>query len=80
MTKNVFEFNLDLINNFEFHQALCANISINEPRFSGNIRVDPGWLDSGAPIYGRLIASPSNIRLGSKGLLNTNTLTYLAPL
>ncbi len=31
-TENVFEFNLNLINNFEFHQALCANVSINEPR------------------------------------------------
>jgi len=31
MMKNVFEFNLNLINTFEFHQALCTNISINEP-------------------------------------------------
>jgi hypothetical protein len=31
MTKKVFEFTLNLINTFEFHQALCANISIIEP-------------------------------------------------
>jgi len=31
MTENVFELNLNLINNFEFHQALRANVSIIEP-------------------------------------------------
>ncbi len=32
MTKSIFEFNLNLFNTFEFHQALCTNVSINEPR------------------------------------------------
>jgi hypothetical protein len=31
---------------------------------------------SGAPLYGRLLASPTNIRLGLKGLPRTNTLAY----
>ncbi len=30
----------------------------------------------GAPLYGRLLASPTNIRLGWKGLSETNTLAY----
>jgi hypothetical protein len=30
----------------------------------------------GAPLYGRLQASPTNIRLGWKGLQRTNTLAY----
>jgi hypothetical protein len=29
--KNIFEFNLNLINTFKFHQVLRANVSINEP-------------------------------------------------
>jgi hypothetical protein len=29
-----------------------------------------------APLYGRLLASPTNIRLGWKGLSGTNTLAY----
>ncbi len=32
MMENIFEFNLSLINKFEFDQALWTNISINEPR------------------------------------------------
>jgi hypothetical protein len=31
---------------------------------------------SGAPLYGRLLALPTNIRLGWKGLLGTNALSY----
>ncbi len=31
---------------------------------------------SGAPHYGRLLASPTNIRLGWKGLRQTNTQAY----
>jgi hypothetical protein len=31
---------------------------------------------SGAPLYGRFLASPTNIRLGWKGLPWTNTLAY----
>jgi hypothetical protein len=31
---------------------------------------------SGAPLEGRLLASPTNIRLGWKGLSGTNTLVY----
>ena len=31
---------------------------------------------SDAPLKGRLLASPTNIRLGWKGLLGTNTLAY----
>jgi hypothetical protein len=31
---------------------------------------------SGAPLLGRLLALPTNIRLGWKGLSGTNTLTY----
>ncbi len=29
-----------------------------------------------APLYGRLLASPTNIRVGSKGLYGTNTVAY----
>jgi len=31
---------------------------------------------SGAPLSGRLLASPTNSRLGWKGLAGTNTLAY----
>jgi hypothetical protein len=31
---------------------------------------------SGAPFYGRLLALPTNIRLGCKGLPGTNALAY----
>ncbi len=31
---------------------------------------------SGAPLYGRLLALPTNIRLGRKGLPGTNALAY----
>jgi hypothetical protein len=31
---------------------------------------------SGAPLKGRLLASPTNIRLGWKGMPGTSTLTY----
>ncbi len=31
---------------------------------------------SGAPLKGRLLALPTNIRLGRKGLQRTNTLAY----
>jgi hypothetical protein len=31
---------------------------------------------SGAPLYGRLLAVPTNIRLGWKDLSGTNTLAY----
>jgi hypothetical protein len=31
---------------------------------------------SGAPLYGRLLALPTNIRLGWKGLPETNALAY----
>jgi hypothetical protein len=31
---------------------------------------------SGTPLYGRLLASPTNIRLGWKSLPGTNTLAY----
>jgi len=31
---------------------------------------------SGAPLYCRVLASPTNIRLGWKGLPETNTLAY----
>jgi hypothetical protein len=31
---------------------------------------------SGAPLYGRLLASPENIRLGWKGLPEENILSY----
>jgi hypothetical protein len=34
MTENVFEINLNLINNYEFHQVLRTNISINEPHLT----------------------------------------------
>jgi hypothetical protein len=33
---------------------------------------------SGAPLYGRLLGSPTNIRLGWKGLPRTNALAYSA--
>jgi len=31
---------------------------------------------SGAPLYGRLLALPSNIAIGWKGLLGTKTLAF----
>ena len=31
---------------------------------------------SGVPLYGRLLASPTNISVGWKGLLGTNALAY----
>jgi hypothetical protein len=34
------------------------------------------WGLSGAPLLGRLLASPTTIRLGWKGLPGTNTLAY----
>jgi hypothetical protein len=30
MTENIFEFNLNWINNIDFHKVLRANVSINE--------------------------------------------------
>jgi hypothetical protein len=45
--------------------------------FTGNARVYvSGAPESGAPLYGRFMASPTNIRLGWKGLPGTNTLAY----
>jgi hypothetical protein len=36
----------------------------------------PAKLLSGAPLWGRLLASPTDVRLGWKGFPGTNTLAY----
>jgi hypothetical protein len=41
MTKNVFEFNLNLINTFKFHEPLCANISVNETHLIKSFLIPP---------------------------------------
>ena len=42
------------------------------------VRPEPNRMKhlSGAPLYGRLLASPTNTRLGWKGLPGINTLAY----
>jgi hypothetical protein len=42
------------------------------------VRLEPTYVKklSGAALWGRLLALPTNIRLGWKGLPGTNTLAY----
>ncbi len=44
--------------------------------FAGKAGAYPSEAPLGAPHKGRLLASPTNIRLGWKGLPGTNALTY----
>ncbi len=44
--------------------------------FAGKARAYPSEALSGAPLYGKLLALPANIRLGWKGLPGTNTQAY----
>jgi hypothetical protein len=44
--------------------------------FKGKARAYPSEATSGVPLYGRLLASPTNIRLGWKGLPVTNAQAY----
>jgi len=50
-----------------------------------HLRLNPGWIAapganviklSGAPLYGRPLALPTNISLGWRGLTRTNTQAY----
>ncbi len=44
--------------------------------FAGKARAYPSEAASGAPLYGRPLALPTNIRLGGRGLPGTNTVNY----
>jgi hypothetical protein len=45
--------------------------------FAGKARILPKWRNlQGAPLKGRFLALPTNIRLGWKGLPGTNTLAF----